>query len=90
MTKEEALTELATINAAITEYYQGKRRTSLIVWSAGIKRQYGFADPAKLFEHLKQRRGELQTFLSGLESIAVQACSFTKGTNIPMRFVRDY
>jgi hypothetical protein len=90
MTKEEALAELATVNAAITEYYQGKRRTSLIVWSAGIKRQYDFADPAKLFEHLKARRAELQNFLAGLESVPVQACAFTRGTNIPMRFVREY
>lgn len=90
MTREQALTELATINAALTEYYSGKRRTHLVVWSAGIKREYEFASGKEILDFLKNRRAELQNFLDGLESVAVQAASFTRGANVPMRFVRDY
>jgi hypothetical protein len=90
MTREEALTELATINAALTEYYSGKRRTTLIVWSAGIKREYHYSDPAKLFECMMQRKRELEAFLASLDTSASVLSQFNKNTNVPFRFRRAY
>jgi hypothetical protein len=90
MTKEEALTELATITSALTEYYKGQQRTQLVVWSAGIKREYHFSDPAKLLEYLIARRNELQAIISSFSTPTELLKSFNNNANIPMRFRRAY
>lgn len=84
LTLEEAQAQLATINAAITEYRTGTRRTKLTVGSKGYERRYEFSDPKDFYKTLCQERDNLQTYIDSLLGKVSNTPVFTAYATIPV------
>lgn len=87
LTLEEAQIELATIKAAINEYYTGTRRRSFKVGSHEFERTYTFEHPADLLKILLSERTRLENYIASLNPTAFPV--FVSHATIPL-IVKGY